>query len=71
MTLRILAMAEDEKEIEWIQPSEAAEIMGVSIRTVQNLCANGDGFRCKKWGRSWMVDKESALAYVKTVGGRP
>jgi hypothetical protein len=73
MTIRVLKMAEqDEREIEWIEPAEAADIMGVSVRTVQNLCAQGKpDFRCKKWGRSWMVDKECALAYEKTVGGRP
>lgn len=60
------------KEIEWITTAEAAEIMGVAVRTVQNLCAQEtDEFQCKKWGRSWMVDKAAAIAYKKSEGGRP
>jgi excisionase family DNA binding protein len=70
MTIRVVKMAEQEKEIEWIEPAQAAEIMGVALRTVQNLCANGD-LNCRKWGRSWMVDKSAAEAYEKGVGGRP
>lgn len=61
----------EQNEIEWITTHEAAKLMGVAVRTVQNLCANDNDFLCKKWGRSWMVDKASALAYKKTLGGRP
>jgi hypothetical protein len=61
-----------QQEIEWITPAEAAEIMGVTIRTVQHQCQNHpETFTCKKWGQSWMVDKKSAEAYTKSLGGRP
>lgn len=64
----VSAMADE--NIEWIEPADAAVIMGVSVRTVQSLCQRGN-IHCKKWGRSWMVDKASAEAYEKTEGGRP
>jgi hypothetical protein len=61
------------QETEWISTEQAAVLMEVKVRTVQNLCAKEDDsiLKCKKWGRDWMVYRESALAYVKTLGGRP
>jgi hypothetical protein len=70
MTIRVLKMAEQEKEIEWITPAAAAEIMGIPVRTVQHLCKTGD-IECKKWGRSWMVNQASAAKFEPRPEGRP
>jgi excisionase family DNA binding protein len=70
MTIRVLKMAEQEKEIEWITPAEAAEIIGVKLRTVQHLCSKGE-IACKKWGNAWMVDKASAENFEARPKGWP
>lgn len=67
----ILVMAEqDEQETVWIKPAEAAELMGVALRTVQHLCKTGE-INCKQWGRSWMVDKASAEKFEARPKGWP
>lgn len=61
-----------ESETVWITTQEAVEIMGVAVRTVQNLCRKDNpNFDCRKWGNTWMVSRASALRYIKNVGGRP
>jgi hypothetical protein len=63
------------QQTEWITTEEAAEIMGVSIRNVQHLChENKDkeepDLICQQWGRSWMVNAESARNYIRTNRGK-
>jgi DNA-directed RNA polymerase specialized sigma24 family protein len=58
------------KQIEWVSTLEAAAIMNVTDETVRRLCRD-KAIRCRKWVRSWQVDRASAEAYVKSVGGRP
>jgi excisionase family DNA binding protein len=48
---------------EWITTQEAAEIIGVSIKQVSHLLLNGR-IKGKKFGRFWMVDKQSAEEYA-------
>ncbi len=55
----------------WITTTEAAEIMGVTVRAVQQLCAQGQ-IVCRQWGkRAWMVSEEAAKSYQKPASGRP
>jgi len=67
-------MSEQEKPIEWITTNEAAEIMDVALSTVSRLCRQGE-LNCRQFGEGkrsiWQVDKASAEAYEKSVGGRP
>jgi excisionase family DNA binding protein len=58
------------EKVEWLTTEDAAAIMGVTDETVRRLCRD-KAINCRKWVRSWQVDKASAEAYVKSVGGRP
>lgn len=48
---------------EWITTREAAEIIGVSIKQVSYLLINSR-IKGKKFGRFWMVNKQSAEEYA-------
>lgn len=48
---------------EWITTKEAAEIIGVSIKQVSYLLIKGR-IKGKKFGRFWMVDKQSVDEYA-------
>lgn len=69
-----LELVMSEHETEWIETSEAAEIMGVELSTVSALCRKGT-INCRQYGKGrrsiWEVDKASAMTYQKSVGGRP
>jgi excisionase family DNA binding protein len=58
---------------EWITTREAADIMDVELSTVSRLCREKK-LKCRQFGEGrrsiWEVDKASAEAYQKTVGGR-
>jgi hypothetical protein len=62
------------EQIEWISTHTAAEIMDVELSTVSKLCRDGK-LVCRQHGTGqrsiWEVSKASAMAYQKTVGGRP
>jgi phage terminase Nu1 subunit (DNA packaging protein) len=62
------------EQIEWITTHEAAAIMQVELTTVSTLCRKGK-IVCRQHGTGrrsiWEVSKQSAMAYQKTVGGRP
>lgn len=70
-TEKVIDMSE---QIEWISTHEAAAIMQVELTTVSTLCRKGK-LVCRQHGTGhrsiWEVDKQSALLYKKTVGGRP
>lgn len=55
---------------EWITTTEAAEIMGIHIESVRRLCRNKT-IRCRRFGRTWMVNSEDAENYELNIGGRP
>jgi excisionase family DNA binding protein len=58
-----------EEKTEWITVLKAAEIMDVTPQTVQRLCRDGI-LISERFGRAWMVSRESAENYEKTEGGR-
>lgn len=54
----------------WITTDDAAAIIGVSaIRVRQYLTEKR--LKSKKFGRSWMVDEQSAREFKKLPLGRP
>ncbi len=54
-------MAED-----WITTADAAELSGYHVDHLRDLLAEGR-IKGKKWGREWMVSRESLAAYVRRV----
>ena len=50
---------------EYISTKEAAEIAGVSQRTIQNKLNEG-GIKGKKEGRKWLAAKSSVLKYAES-----
>ena len=65
--IRILAMAEEEKE--WLTTTQAAIVMDITPQAVQNLCRRG-AIECRRFGHYWQVNKSDAENYEKSVGGR-
>jgi excisionase family DNA binding protein len=51
---------------EWITTREAADIMDVAVSNVRYLCIN-KRIRCRKFGKVWQVNREDALAYIKSA----
>ena len=49
---------------DWITTSEAAEISGFHIEYIRRIIRNGIIYG-KKWGREWMVDRNSLLEYLE------
>jgi len=41
-----------------ILPHEAAKILGISTRAVQQNCEKGN-YECRKAGRIWLIDRSS------------
>ena len=53
----------------WITTAEAAQISGFHIEYVRRLIRKGT-LRARKWGREWMIDRESLLHYL-SLDNRP
>ena len=51
---------------EWITTAEAAELTGYDLTHVRYLIRKGQ-VEGKKFGRDWMVNRDSALAYVEKM----
>ena len=45
----------------YLTGSEAAVLMGVSVRRVQQMCKNGEIAGAIKKGRSWMIPEKEAV----------
>jgi excisionase family DNA binding protein len=48
---------------EWITTTEAANLSGFHIEHIRRLIRNGH-VDARKWGREWMVDRNSLVAYL-------
>ena len=46
-------------ELDWISPLQASEKWGITERQVQSLCKNGRIDGVVKWGRSWLIPKDT------------
>ena len=53
-------------ELDWISPLQASENWGITERQVQALCKSGKIEGVIKWGRSWLIPKDSS----KPIDGR-
>lgn len=53
-----------------ITTDEAARLTGYNLQHIRRLLREGI-VQGKKWGRSWMVDKESLILYLKNEGRGP
>jgi excisionase family DNA binding protein len=51
---------------EWITTSEAAELTGYSPHYVRRLMRKSR-VAAKKWGNTWMIDKQSLLDYKRRM----
>ena len=59
-------MAEDFNPKEWITTAEAADLTGYSPHYVRRLMRK-DRVLAKKWGNSWMINKQSLLDYKRRM----
>jgi excisionase family DNA binding protein len=48
---------------DWITTKEAAELTGYTVVHMRRLVREGQ-VKSRKFGRAWMVDRESLLAYA-------
>jgi excisionase family DNA binding protein len=55
---------------EWITTAQAAQITGYNAEHIRRLVRLGK-VSSKKWGKEWMIDKASLLAYVESEGRGP
>lgn len=54
-----------EREPEWINTTEAAEIMETTRSNVTYLCREGR-IQCEKFGRDWKVSKQDAEDWIRS-----
>lgn len=50
-------------DAEWITTAEACQISGYSLQYLRRLLRDGT-IQGRKWGREWMVGRDSLLAYM-------
>ncbi len=51
---------------DWLTDREAAELAGYHRDHIRRLIRLGE-IKARKWGASWMINRESLLAYLKRV----
>jgi len=49
---------------EWITTTDAAQISGYHVEHIRRLIRGGH-VNARKWGKEWMVDKQSLIDYQK------
>ena len=55
---------------EWITTAEAKSLTGYNAEHIRRLVRTGK-VKAKKWGKEWMVEKNSLLTYVESEGRGP
>ena len=55
---------------EWITTAEARFLTGYNAEHIRRLVRSGK-VKAKKWGKEWMVEKNSLLAYLESEGRGP
>jgi len=48
----------------WITTTEASKISGFHVEYIRRLIRGGH-INARKWGKEWMVDKQSLIDYQK------
>ena len=54
----------------WITTAEAKSLTGYNAEHIRRLIRSGK-VKAKKWGKEWMVEKNSLIAYLKSEGRGP
>jgi excisionase family DNA binding protein len=57
-------------ENNWITTAEAAQLTSYNPEHIRRLVRTGK-VKGKKWGREWMVDKNSLITYLESIGRGP
>ena len=55
---------------DWLTVEEASHLTGYNQEQVRRLARAGK-VKTQKWGKEWMVDRASLLAYIETDGIGP
>jgi excisionase family DNA binding protein len=55
---------------DWITTAEAKSVTGYNAEHIRRLVRAGK-VKAKKWGKEWMVEKNSLLAYIESEGRGP
>lgn len=55
---------------EWITTAEAKSLTGYNAEHIRRLVRSGK-VKAKKWGKEWMIEKNSLLAYLESEGRGP
>ena len=55
---------------EWITTTDARTLTGYNAEHIRRLVRAGK-IKAKKWGKEWMVERNSLLAYVESEGRGP
>lgn len=55
---------------QWITTTQAAQITGYNPEHIRRLVRAGK-VASKKWGKEWMIEQASLLAYVQSEGRGP
>ncbi len=50
----------------WITTTEAAELTGYTGALIRYLARNGH-VKAQKFGRDWMIDRQSVIAYAEEM----
>jgi excisionase family DNA binding protein len=69
-TEKNLARLQEEGLDQWVTTTEAARLTGYNAEHVRRLI-RGEKIEAIKWGRDWLVNKESLLSYIKAEGRGP
>ena len=55
---------------EWITTTDAKTLTGYNAEHIRRLVRAGK-IKAKKWGKEWMIERNSLLAYVESEGRGP
>ncbi len=55
---------------DWLTSKEAAALTGYNVQHVRRLARAGK-VESKKWGRDWIINRQSILSYIETEGFGP
>jgi excisionase family DNA binding protein len=69
-TEKNLARLQEEGLDQWVTTTEAARLTGYNAEHVRRLIRGGK-IEAIKWGRDWLVHKESFLLYIRDEGRGP
>jgi len=59
-------MSNDFTPTDWITTTEAAELTGYWVTHIRHLIREGH-VQAQRFGRAWMVNRESLLAYAREM----